>query len=314
MPVPDVEEPPHEPIVRAVLEQELQRVQTPEAAEVVLDRAEKLAAGATEQDAGQRAADGPPAAVAVTREAAAAPGPRREAAAVLVETAAQSVAPQPTAPAVVQAAQQALGTQPAAVPPAARRGRDLLREAVLRRMGPAQALDARVFLAINCLPHPSRLDRLANLVTLVTTGGWIWVGAVLVARRLGAPRGRAALHALVPTMTLSTWLLEYPIKALFRRRRPFIEIVRALVVGKKPGSWSFPSGHTAASFATAWLLSPVWPKASPLFYAIASTVGFSRVYVGAHYPGDVMSGATLGLTLAETIRQAVKRIGNKGGS
>ncbi|HET6319948.1 MAG TPA: phosphatase PAP2 family protein, partial [Chloroflexota bacterium] len=104
------------------------------------------------------------------------------------------------------------------------------------------------------------------------------------------------------------WIVEYPIKAYFRRRRPFVEIVRALVIGKKPGSWSFPSGHTAASFASAWVLSTVWPRRAPAFFSLAATVGLSRIYVGAHYPGDVTSGALAGLVLADLIRRAVRRV------
>jgi undecaprenyl-diphosphatase len=86
-----------------------------------------------------------------------------------------------------------------------------------------------------------------------------------------------------------------------------VEIVQALVIGKKPGSWSFPSGHTASSFASAWVLSTVWPKRAPVFLGLAGAVGLSRIYVGAHYPGDVMSGAMCGLTLAELIRRLVIR-------
>src|SRR4030095_15579774 len=100
---------------------------------------------------------------------------------------------------------------------------------------------------------------------------------------------------------VATWLVEYPIKAYFRRRRPFIDVVRALVVGKRPGSWSFPSGHTASSFACAWVLSTYWPRRAPLFFTLASIVGLSRIYVGAHYPGDVLSGAIAGTAIAEGI-------------
>jgi undecaprenyl-diphosphatase len=141
------------------------------------------------------------------------------------------------------------------------------------------------------------------VVTEITPGGWIWAGGVLVAGRLGAPRSREAFIALLPSMIGATWIVENPVKRFFRRRRPFIDIVRALVVGKRPGSWSFPSGHSASSFACAWVLARVWPRQAPLFFTLAASVGFSRIYVGAHYPGDVTSGALLGMVLAELIRR-----------
>jgi undecaprenyl-diphosphatase len=213
------------------------------------------------------------------------------------------VADRAEAPAVVAAAQEALGVAGAPTPPAARRGGDYLREVVLRRMGPLQALDARLFLAVNELPHPRWVDGFLYGLALLTTGGWIWALGVLVARRRHVRGSRGALRLVLPSVIGATWLVEHPIKEAFRRRRPFIDVVRALVVGKKPGSWSFPSGHTASAFAGAWVLSRLWPRRAPLFYALAATVGFGRVYLGAHYPGDVASGAVLGTALAEAIRR-----------
>ncbi|MBV8715252.1 MAG: phosphatase PAP2 family protein, partial [Chloroflexi bacterium] len=52
----------------------------------------------------------------------------------------------------------------------------------------------------------------------------------------------------------------------------------------------------------------IWPRRAAAFFSIASAVGFSRVYVGAHYPGDVASGAILGVALSETVRQVLKRL------
>jgi undecaprenyl-diphosphatase len=176
-------------------------------------------------------------------------------------------------------------------------------------MGPLNALDARIYLAINEGPHPSGLDSLAEALTVVTTGGWIWLIGALLAYLVRAPRSWTAVQRLLPSLVVTSWLIEYPIKAFFRRRRPFASIVQALVIGRKPGSWSFPSGHTGSSFASAWILSACWPRMAPVLFGLAGTVGFSRIYTGAHYPGDVVSGALFGMLLSEMVRRVIKLSG-----
>jgi undecaprenyl-diphosphatase len=302
--------------IERVLEEGLKRVDSPEAADAVVSRLEGLSAGETEAEGGQAAAEQT---AGATDQAAAAAGCVERTAAhlddappepVIAETlktvAEHSVAPTPAAKPVVEAAQAELAPK-TSVPAEARRGRRLLKDAVLHRMGPLSRLDARVYLSINEAPHPGALDSLAWLAAVLFTGGWIWVIGTLLAYLLRVPRSWLAVKRLLPSVVIATWTIEYPIKAYFRRRRPFVQIVRALVIGKKPGSWSFPSGHTGSSFASAWILSTVWPRRSPFFFAIASLVGLSRVYVGAHYPGDVASGAFLGITLSELVRRVLTR-------
>ena len=322
--------------VRAVLEDEVARVDSPVVAKEIVRRVEELASGHTEAEEGARAAASPaPADEAVERVARAVlAGGRPDephvgtevVAEVLAQAAAETVAPTPEAPAVLEGAQQVLG--PAAVrqqiaegtadgvpvpappgeTPPVRRGRRLLRQAMLDHLGPLQKVDARIYLLINGSPHPRWSDRAANAITIWATGGWIWAAGLLVARALGVKQASRMLPVLLPSVVGATFIVEHPIKAYFRRRRPFIAIVRALVVGKRPGSWSFPSGHTASSFASAWVLSTCWPRRAPFFYTLAATVGISRIYVGAHYPGDVVSGAVAGTFLAELIRRLAVRV------
>jgi undecaprenyl-diphosphatase len=297
--------------VRSAIEADLARVETLDDAEGVIRRAEQIAAETTESEAGEgSAASVDSAAVSIEHAQVAAPDQPAGAADALVETAAQAVAPTSEAPAVVQAAQEATGADHLAPPspPAVRRGRSLLRDAVLRRMGPVQALDARIYLEVNGQAHPGWLDAACRALTLVTTGGWIWILATGLANGLRVPRSGSALRAVIPSVLIATWFAEYPVKTYFRRRRPFIDVVRALVVGKEPGSWSFPSGHTCAAFAAAWTLGRFWPDARPVLFGGASLLGYSRIYVGAHYPGDVLTGAALGMIASELIRRATENL------
>ena len=64
----------------------------------------------------------------------------------------------------------------------------------------------------------------------------------------------------------------------------------------KAGSWSFPSGHTSSAFALATSLSIVYPKWYVIVpsYLWASSVGYSRMHLGVHYPSDVLAGALVG--------------------
>jgi undecaprenyl-diphosphatase len=230
-----------------------------------------------------------------------------QAAATLAAEAAEAVAPTEDADVVGEAARQVVSPS-TPTKPETRRGLELLRHALLERMEPHEWLDARLYIAVNSLPHPGWLYRLTDGITFIFNGGWIWLGGAFAAALLGVRGGKEAAYRLAMPLAVTTWVVEHPVKSFFRRKRPFIDIVRALVVGKKPGTWSFPSGHTASSFAAAAVLSRCWPQAKPYFFGLASLVGFSRIYAGAHYPGDVAAGATLGVALAAAVRWLVNKM------
>jgi undecaprenyl-diphosphatase len=74
-----------------------------------------------------------------------------------------------------------------------------------------------------------------------------------------------------------------------------------------PHSHSFPSGHTATSVAGATALSLLYPRGAPVFSVLAAAIAYSRLYVGVHFPLDVVGGAAIGAATALLLLAAVRR-------
>jgi membrane-associated phospholipid phosphatase len=106
---------------------------------------------------------------------------------------------------------------------------------------------------------------------------------------------RLAVEIIFGTITL--WLLVEIIKALSDRDRPFLNIDKTRIIGWREKGDSFPSGHTTQIFFLMTLFIHRFQLGiggSLLLYGAASLVGFTRIYVGAHYPRDVVAGVVLG--------------------
>lgn len=292
---------------KQALQDALRQIKSPQHARAAIDAALAAAEGKTERDI--REEEGSTSQDMQRVQRAVASLGREKTAEILLEASRQVASSSGEArEALEQAYQQAANPeQQGNVDPELKSSLDILRAELLKRLRPWQAVDARLFLTINHLPHPRIINRLMYLLTVIMTGGGGWIVGLIGAALLDHRRGRAALHRIVPPLWFATMTVEYPIKYYFRRRRPFVDIVQAISVGRKPGSYSFPSGHSAAAFAGAWLLSRHYPKQAAIWYTIASTVAFSRIYLGAHYPGDVISGSLAGLTIAEGIRWVIDR-------
>jgi membrane-associated phospholipid phosphatase len=155
-----------------------------------------------------------------------------------------------------------------------------------------QSLDTRVFMLFNTRGYPAWLDRVMWLVTQLGN----MLAAFLAALILFILNfHRLALEIIFGTLTL--WLLVEIIKALIDRDRPFLTLEKTRVIGWKEIGRSFPSGHTSQVFFLTTLFSRYFQLglgATAALYAVASLVGLTRIYVGAHYPRDVFAGMVLG--------------------
>ena len=136
------------------------------------------------------------------------------------------------------------------------------------------------------------LDAVMVFFTRLGDGGIIWIVITLMClysekyRKLGA----ALAFSLVIALIFGNELL----KDLVRRPRPYTMREIALLI-TPPGGYSFPSGHTMASFAAAntiWLTHKKWGRWA---FVIAAFIAFSRVYLYVHFPTDVLCGVIFGL-------------------
>lgn len=144
--------------------------------------------------------------------------------------------------------------------------------------------------------------------------GAVWIALALViaiARRLGVTRavGLAALTALTTFLADSA---SFAVKDVVHRPRPFTahpQIHPLYVVH----SSSFPAGHAATAFAGATLLSYFTRRGRVALFALATAIAYSRVYVGVHYPSDVIGGAVIGVAIAFGVARAVRWLGERRG-
>jgi membrane-associated phospholipid phosphatase len=156
-----------------------------------------------------------------------------------------------------------------------------------------QRVDVWAFLFFNLRgARPAWLDWIMLGFTQIGSGlGALVVGLVL----LFASDRLLAYEFILGSLTL--WMLVELLKALVRRSRPSFRVTQARIVGLRAIGQSFPSGHTSQAFFAATLIAPYFYAGGWmvfLLYGTALLVGITRMYVGAHYPRDVLAGAILG--------------------
>ncbi|NDI48613.1 bifunctional phosphatase PAP2/diacylglycerol kinase family protein [Goekera deserti] len=157
--------------------------------------------------------------------------------------------------------------------------------------------DARLLARVGRLPD-TPADVWLRRLSRAADHGVLWTGlAVALGTRRGVPR-RAALRG-AGSLAASSLLVNAGLKHVFRRVRPdMVGVAPTRALRRTPHTLSFPSGHSASAAAFVTGVAMESPRLGAALAPLALGVGYSRVHVGVHYPGDVVAGMVVGGAVA----------------
>ena len=154
------------------------------------------------------------------------------------------------------------------------------------------------------------LDSIMIFITSLGNGGMIWIAATILllipkkTRKAGVMSAVALLGSLIINNNI--------VKNIVQRPRPFVTFADLQIIIPTPSEFSFPSGHTSSSFAAAAVFYRHLPKKLGIPSVIlAGLIGFSRLYVGVHYPTDVIAGVLMGILLSYLAEYLVNLLAKK---
>ena len=149
-------------------------------------------------------------------------------------------------------------------------------------------------------------DGVMRFITHLGDTGAIWIAFTLIL--LFIPRTRKAGVVCAVALIVNLALTNIALKNIIQRIRPYDVMDSLKILVEAEHDFSFPSGHTAASFSCAWAMRRTLPKKCWIpAIILAALISLSRLYVGVHYPTDVLAGVIVGIFAAEISCRALRK-------
>ena len=160
-----------------------------------------------------------------------------------------------------------------------------------------QKIDVNTLLWIQDHLRFEQITPAMKFITTLGNAGIVWI--VITAILLLIPRYRRAGFASLIALALGFLITNVFLKNTIARVRPYDTINGLNLLVARATDWSFPSGHACSSFASASSIAMLeYKKEGTVALILATLIAFSRLYVGIHYPSDVLVGIVIGILCA----------------
>lgn len=171
-------------------------------------------------------------------------------------------------------------------------------------------MDANILLFIQEYIRQDFLTPFVKFVTHLGDGGWLWI--VLSILLLFPKKTRRVGITALTALLIGALITNVALKNLVARVRPYEVIEGLRLIIEKQSDYSFPSGHTCASFAAGLIYLKMLPrKYGVAAFVLAVLIALSRLYVGVHYPTDILGGMLVGCFAAWAAYQLVEMFGKR---
>jgi undecaprenyl-diphosphatase len=156
------------------------------------------------------------------------------------------------------------------------------------------SIDVSVFYFINHSLSCGALNKFFTIITNVNNWYIAYIILLGISFVKGGRKGKIAAIGVLLLILLTDQLSARIIKEIFHRIRPCNALLNVITPLGCNGTFSFPSNHAVNNFAAAVFFYKLFPKLKWVVFISASLVAISRVYIGVHYPSDILGGAVIG--------------------